>query len=134
MNERDQLIDETVLRRSLRFEADERVPRFDANAIAAIAAAARPLGRTAGIALAAAAVTGIIAGTVWSAIASNAPAILNVVANGLIDLLVALAQLLLPVAELASQPAVPLSLLAALGVAIVHELRERRENAHAHAS
>lgn len=134
MNDRDELIDETVLRRSLRFEADERVPRFDANAIAAQAAAERPWGRTVGIVLAATVVTSAVAGTVWSAIASNAPAIVNTLANALIDLVVALATVLVPVAEIASQPVVPLSLLAALGVAIAYELRERREHVHAHAS
>jgi hypothetical protein len=51
-----------------------------------------------------------------------------------IDAAVAIATLLLPIAEFAAQPAVPVSLLAALGVAILHELRERREHAHANAS
>ena len=39
-----------------------------------------------------------------------------------------------PVADIAVQPAIPLSLLAALGVAILHELRERREQPNANAS
>ncbi len=133
-NERDDLIDEAVLRRSLRFEPDEHTPRFDAAAIAAMAEdqARRP--RTMAILLAAAGVTGVAAGSVWSLIASNAPAIGDAVGGATLGALIALATLLVPLAELASQPTVPLSLLAAIAVAIVHELRERRETAHVHAS
>jgi hypothetical protein len=134
MNERDDLIDETVLRRSLRFEADERAPRFDVAAIAAMAGAEQPLRRTMLVVLAAVALTGALGGAVWSAIVEHATEIASVVTDGLLDALITVVTLLVPVAEAASEPAVPLSLFAALGVAIVHELRERRENVHVHAS
>jgi hypothetical protein len=46
-----------------------------------------------------------------------------------------LASLLYPVAQAATDPAVPLSLVAATAVAIYHEMRTRRERAHVvHAS
>lgn len=134
MNERDDLIDETVLRRSLRFEPDERAPRFDVAAIAAMADAEHPWRRTVLVALMAAAVTGAVAGTVWSTIAEHGAQIASVIANALLDGLIAIVTLLVPVAQAASEPVVPLSLLAALGVAIVHEFRERKENVHVHAS
>lgn len=134
MNERDDLIDETVLRRSLRFEPDERAPHFDVAAIAAMAEAEHPWRRTMLVALTAAALTGAVAGTVWSAIAEHGAQIASLVANGLLDALITLVTLLVPVAQAASEPVVPLSLLAALGVAIIHELRERKESVHVHAS
>lgn len=133
-NERDDLIDEAVLRRSLRFEPDERAPRFDAVAIAAMAEDHARQPRTMAIVLAAAGVTGVLAGSVWSLIASNAPVIGDTIGRAVLDALIALATLVVPLAELASQPTVPLSLLAAIAFAIVHELRERRETAHVHAS
>ena len=135
MNERrDDLIDETVLRRALRFEADERVPRFDAAAIAL--AARRPaFGRhNAFGALAVAALLGGAAIGVWSTIFAAFPSLGDAIIATVIDAAVTLATALLPIAEFAAQPAVPLSLLAALGVAILHELRDRREHAHADAS
>lgn len=133
-NERDDLIDEAVLRRSLRFEPDERAPRFDAAAIAAMAEDQARQPRTMAIVLAGAGITGVVAGSVWSVIASNAPAIGDAIGGAMLDALIALATLLVPLADLASQPTIPLSLLAAIAVAIVHELRERREIAHVHAS
>jgi hypothetical protein len=78
--------------------------------------------------------TGLVAGAVWSLIFAAGPAIFDRAMDAVIGLALIVASLLLPVAHLASEPAVPLSLLAALGVAILHELRERREHAHAHAS
>jgi hypothetical protein len=135
MNERrDDLLDETVLRRALRFEADERVPRFDGGAIAL--AAQRPaFARWNNFgALAGAAVLGSVAVGVWTAIFGAFPSLAEAAMAAAIDAVVAVATLLLPIAEFAAQPAVPLSLLAALGVAILHELRDRREHAHADAS
>ena len=52
----------------------------------------------------------------------------------IIGVAVTVATILLPFAETLRQPAVPLSLIAALGVAILYTLRERRERAHANAS
>ena len=134
MSDRDELVDESVLRRSLRFEADERVPRFDAAAIAALAAAEPLRPRTALYALVAAGVTGLVAVGVWSTIIANAGALAMIAGEAILDLLIATARLLVGLAEAVSEPAVPISLLAALGFAIVHELRERRESAHVHAS
>lgn len=131
---RDDLLDEAVLRRALRFEADERVPRFDTGAIALAARRPAFVQYTAFGALAGAAVLGITAFAVWSAIFAIFPTVGDALIATAIETAVSLATLLLPIAELASQPAVPLSLLAALGVAILHELRERREQADANAS
>lgn len=130
---RDDLLDEADLRRALRFEADERVPRFDAGAIA-MAAPAPSAGRIALGALAAAAIVGVAAAGVWPALFATAPAIGDALIPPAIDGAVSIARLLLPVADVAAQPAVPLSLLAALGVAILHELRERGGHPHANAS
>ena len=133
MNERrDDLLDEAVLRRALRLEADERAPRFDAAAFALAAPAF--MRRNAFGALAAAVVLGVAAAVVWSAIFTAFPAVADAAMATAIDAVIAIATLFLPIAELAAQPAVPLSLLAALGVAILHELRDRREHEHANAS
>jgi hypothetical protein len=131
---RDDLLDEATLRRALRFEADERVPRFNSGAIA-LAAQRRPFGRyTALGTLAASVVLAFAAVGVWSAIFAAFPSVADAAMSAAIDAAVAIATLLIPIAEFATQPAVPLSLLAALGVAILHELRDRREHAHADAS
>ncbi len=131
---RDDLLDEAVLRRALRLEADEKAPRFDAGAIAL--AARRPaFGRhTAFGSLAAAAALGVATVGMWSAIFAIFPTLGGALLATAIDTAVSVATLLAPIADLAAQPAVPLSLLAALGVAILHEVRDRREHAHAHAS
>jgi hypothetical protein len=131
---RDDLLDEAVIRRALRLEADERVPRFNAGAIA-LAAQRRPFGRYSAIGtLGGTAVLAVTAWGVWSAIFAAFPAFADAAMSASIDAAVAIATLLIPIAEFAAQPAVPLSLLAALGVAILHELRDRREHAHADAS
>ncbi|HZP95859.1 MAG TPA: hypothetical protein VFC31_05930 [Candidatus Limnocylindria bacterium] len=134
MTGRDGLIEETVLRRALRLDVDERAPRFARLAIAALAPAERPSRSALVVAFAVAASTGLASAAVWSAIAARGPDIVERLGGLLLDALIAVATLLVPAAEIAAQPAVPLSLLAALGVAIAHELRERKEHAHAHAS
>jgi hypothetical protein len=131
---RDDLVDEGVLRRALRLDQDERIPRFDAQAIAALAARTRTAPPTLVVAFLASALTAVVAVTVWSALLGAAPAFIDTVIADALDGLVALATLAISVAEVASQPAVPLSLVAALGVAVIYELRERREHAHVHAS
>ena len=131
---RDDLLDEAVLRRALRLEADERVPRFDAGAIAL--AARRPAfvsWNNFGV-LAGAAVLAATAWGVWTVIFAIFPTLGDALIATAIDAAVSVATLLLPIVELAAQPVVPLSLLAALGVAILHELRDRREHPHANAS
>ena len=133
MNERDELLDETTLRRALRFEADEAVPAFNVAAIAALAGT-RPSWRVGLVGFAAFAVTAVVAWSVWSALIALAPEIVGPAAMFLLESVVAVATALEPLAEVAAQPVVPFSLLAALGVAIIHELYERREHAHANAS
>jgi len=135
MNERrGDLLEETTLRRALRLESDERPPRFDPAAIAAAARAVRPSSAAILTGLAVAGVTGVVAGTVWSFILGAAPQLADAVGGAALEALISLATLLVPIAQIATEPAVPLSLLAALGVAILFELRERREHAHVHSS
>jgi hypothetical protein len=133
MNDRE-LLDETVLRGAMRLEADETVPRFDAVGIAALAARRGPTARTLGAGLSVAVITGVVAGGVWSLILAAGPAIFGQAMEGVVSIAVIAATILLPIARIAAEPAVPLSLIAALGIAILHELRERREHAHADAS
>jgi hypothetical protein len=130
---RDDLIDEGTLRRALRLEDDERGPRFDAAAIAAFAKDARSP-RALVVALVATAATGLVAGAVWSVALGAAPSLFDDVVALVFPAVVAIAAVLVPIAEIAAEPAVPISLLAALGVAILYELRERREYAHVDAS
>lgn len=133
MSDRDELLDEATLRRALRFEADEPRPRFDARAIAVVARA-MPTRRVALVALAASFVTGIVAASVWSAALAIAPQVGDGLTALALPALVAVATVVVPIAQAASDPIIPLSLIAALAVATAYELRERRERAHAHAS
>lgn len=131
---RDDLMDESVLRRSLRLEPDERAPRFDARAIA-LMAGDRPLPWwTMFSAVAGLIVMAACAIVVWSVILAFAPALLDTGLSAVVDVAIWVVTGLEPVADIAVQPAIPLSLLAALGVAILHELRERREQLNANAS
>jgi len=129
---REELLDEATLRRALRLEADERAPLFDP---AAIAAAARGRPRLAIIsALVALALSAMGAIVVWSAATLLLP---TIIASAFATLLDAIALIAVPastIAYLVQQPAVPLSLLVALVIAIAHELRQGREFAHADAS
>jgi uncharacterized membrane protein YeiH len=133
MNDRE-LLDETVLRGAMRLEADETVPRFDAVGMAALAARRASTARMLAAGLSVAVITGVIAGGVWSLILATGPAIFGQAMEGVVSIAVIAATILLPIARIAAEPAVPLSLIAALGIAILHELRERREHAHADAS
>ena len=122
IDERHEPLDETVLRRALRLEADERAPRFDPAAIAA-AASLRPRLATLSALIVIFGAAGAVA--VWSAIAIFLP---TVVADAFDFALGMLALLAVPasrLAELVQQPVVPLSLVVALAIATVHELRER---------
>lgn len=131
---RDELIDEGVLRRALRLERHERAPQFDAQAIAALAARTRTEPPVLLIAFVATVLTSVVAVAVWSALLGAAPSFIDGAVTTALEGFVGIATVAISVAEVASQPAVPLSLVAALGVAILYELRERRERAHAHAS
>jgi hypothetical protein len=125
---REDLLDETILRRALRLEPDERAPIFDPAAIAA--AGQRP--RLAVVsALVAVGLVSAGAVVVWSAVAFLLP---TVVINAFDLGLMLLASLAVPASatlEIAQQPVVPLSLLAALAIATAHELRERVGHANA---
>jgi len=132
--DRDELLDETILRRALRLEDDERAPRFDGAAIAALATFAGPSPRALLITLVAAGLTGVVAVAAWAFVFVIAPPVLDDLVAFAMPGIVALATVIVAIAEVAMQPAVPLSLLAALGVAVLHSVRERREYAHAHTS
>ena len=123
-----ELLDERILRRALRLEADERPPLFDA---AAIAASARQRPRLAlASALVAVAVTGVGALAFWSAVALLLPTAAAQLFDAGLAIVAFVAVPASTVAELVQQPAIPLSLLAALAIATAYELRER-ELAHA---
>jgi hypothetical protein len=120
---REDLLDETILRRALRLEADERRPVFDPVAIAAVARQRTRLAVAS--ALVGLGLGAVGAVTVWSAVALLLP---TVVANAFDIGLGIVALLAVPasgILDLAQQPAVPLSLLAALAIATAHELREQ---------
>lgn len=120
---RTELLDETILRRALRLEADEPLPHFDPTAIAA--AARRP--RLAAVsALFAVAVTAVGAVAVWSSVAIFAPAVMAQAFDFTLGVIAVLAVPARTIADVAQQPAVPLSLFAALAIATAYELRERR--------
>jgi hypothetical protein len=131
---RDDVLDETVLRRALRLEDDERAPRFDAAALAALATRTAPSPRLLVVALVATGVTGLVASAVWTVALGVGPTLIDDFVALVLQGVVAIATLLVPIAQIAGDPAVPLSLLAALGVAILFELRERREHAYVSAS
>lgn len=120
---RDDLLDETILRRALRLESDERAPTFDP---AAIAAAGRRPRLAVASALVAIGIGAVGAVTVWSAIALLLPAVVASAFDAALGVVVLVAVPASGILELAQQPAVPLSLFAALAVATAHELRERR--------
>lgn len=123
MSERqNDLLDETTLRRALRLEADERAPLFDP---AAIAAAGRVPPRMVLVSAFAALAVGTIGAVgVWSAIAYFLP---TLVAEAFELGLGVLAFVVVPVSAIWSvvqQPVVPLSLVVAIAIATLHELRE----------
>jgi hypothetical protein len=119
---RSELLDETTLRRALRLEADERAPVFDP---AAIAAAARVRPRMVLVSAFAALAVGIVGAVgVWSAVAFFLP---TLVADAFDLGLGTLALVAVPVSaifNLVQQPVVPLSLVVAIAIATLHELRE----------
>ena len=120
---RDELLDEAILRRALRLEPDERAPVFDA---AAIAAVARPRTRLAVIsALVAVGLGAAGALTAWWAATMFAPAVVASAFDLVLGLVALLAVPATTILGIAQQPAVPLSLAAAIAIATAHELRER---------
>lgn len=120
---RSELLDETTLRRALRLEADERAPVFDP---AVIAAAAQERPRLAVVsALVAVALTAVGAVAVWSAVAILLPTLVADAFDVGLGVLALLATPAGVVVDLVQQPVVPLSLLVAIAIATLHELRER---------
>ena len=117
------LLDESVLRRALRLEADERAPVFDHAAI--VAASRRPRLALAS-ALIAIGIGAVGAVTVWTAAAVLLPSFAASAFAVALGVVAALAVPASGILEVAQQPAVPLSLFAALAIATAHELRERR--------
>lgn len=130
---RDDLIAESVLRLGLRLDADERVPRFDPAAIAALAGPRMTPPFVLGTIVLAAAVAMAATMLWWSAITGGAAFAgdLGALAIGVVAYV---APFVYAALEAWSDPAIPLSLLVALGLAIVHETRLRRERAHAEAA
>jgi hypothetical protein len=119
----DRLLDEHVLRRALRLDADEVPPRIEPAVVmaAARATAARPRE----IALAAA--VAFVGGWAWSeAFRAVVGGALGVDAlDGLIQIATALALRLAPLIETSAQPVVPIAILTAAIVAALYEQRGR---------
>ena len=119
---RDDLLDETILRRALRLESDERPPIWSAAAIAAAGQRPRLAVVSAFVAVGLVSVGAVV---VWSAVAFLLPTVVANAFDVALLLLASLAVLASATLEIAQQPVVPLSLLAALAIATAHELRER---------
>lgn len=125
MNDDRSLMEEHVLRRALRLDADEIPPRLDP---VLIAAAAR-LPAQARNELVIAVLVAFMGGWAWSevvraALGFAATSGLDPLA-GLIRLVAAAAVLLAPVAEAATHPVVPIAILTAAVVAVFFERRGR---------
>lgn len=126
------MLDEHVLRRSLRLEADEVPPRLDPLLIAAAASEPRGRSRDLTIAVAISFVGGWIWSEVFRALVAGLFAARGIDPLGaVIDLVAALAVRAAPVADAATHPAVPLAILTAAVLAVFFEQRGR---AHATAS
>jgi len=121
---RGELLDETILRRALRLELDEGAPVFDPAAIAAAARQRPSLAALSG--LVALALAGVGAVVVWSTVVVFLPRLVADAFDVALGALVILAVPASAIAEVAQQPVVPLSLIAALAIATAHELRERQ--------
>ena len=125
---------EPSLRRALRLEADERPPRLDAVAGAARRSTGEQLLRIArGLAL-----VGISFGILVTLAAAALPAVMDVDPSGLFGFalaaLAAAAERLVPLAALATDPAVATATLAALIFAIGYERGSGRESIRVRAS
>ncbi len=130
-SEHGPLLDEHILRRALRLDADEVAPRLDPVLLAAAASA--PRRASSGLALAVA--VAFIGGWAWS---EAFRAVLAVVGPGgldplgaAIDLVTVAAVRAAPLAEAAMHPVVPIAILTAALVAVFFEQRGR---AHAASS
>ncbi len=128
--EQGPLLDEHVLRRALRLDAEEVPPRLDPLLIAVAASAPRRTNE-----LAVAVVVSFFGGWIWSE--AFRAVVVGVASSGIdplaaiIDLAAAVAMRLAPLAEAATHPAVPIAILTAAMVAVFFEQRGR---AHAASS
>ena len=123
MTERpNDLLDETTLRRALRLEADERAPLFDPAAIAAAARVRPRMVLVSGFAALAVGVVGAVA--VWSAVAFFLPMLVADAFDLGLGMLAFVAVPLSAIWNVVQQPVVPLSLVVAIAIATLHELRE----------
>lgn len=120
------LLDEHVLRRALRLDADEVPARLDPALIAVASRAARGSARGVAAAVSVAFVAGWAWSEVFRAIVAALAAATGVdpLAAG-IDVLAAVAVRVLPLVETAMTPAVPIAILAAAVIAAVYERRGR---------
>jgi hypothetical protein len=130
-------VSETALRRALRLDANERVPRFDAAAIAAKAErrslVERLLRVVRGVALVGASlgIEAVVAVATFNALA-------DVDASGLyaftLTTIAGLAERLVPLASFALDPSVATATFAALVFATIYERSKGRESVHVQAS
>jgi hypothetical protein len=126
------LLDEHILRRALRLDAEEVPPRLDPLLLAA--AASEPRGRSRDLAVAVG--VSFVGGWVWSEV-FRALVAGFFAAGGIdplgaaIDLVAAAAVRAAPVADAATHPAVPIAIFTAAVLAVLFEQRGR---AHAKAS
>jgi hypothetical protein len=126
------LLDEHILRRALRLDAEEVPPRLDPLLLAA--AAGEPHGRSRDLAVAV--VVAFVGGWIWSevfrALIAGVFAVRGIDPLGAaIDLITAVAVRAAPLTDAATHPAVPIAILAAAVLAVLFEQRGR---AHAAAS
>ena len=123
MTERqNDLLDEATLRRALRLEADERAPLFDP---AAIAAAGRVPPRMVLVSAFAALAVGTVGAVgVWSAVAFFLPTLVAEAFDLGLGVLALVAIPMSAIWSVVQQPVVPLSLVVAIAIATLHELRE----------
>jgi hypothetical protein len=129
-DERDRdLFDELRLRRALRLEATEVLPRIDIAALAARARADRPgfaaasLGSTIVAGIAAAGLVGLVA----TALPTIAPALASDAFAAAIEMFARAAIPASALLALATQPTLPIAAVTALAVAIAFEYAHRKE-------
>jgi hypothetical protein len=120
------LVDESVLRLALRLDADEVPSRRLDPALIAAAARAGIAPRTFAVAILAA----FAAGWIWSEAIRLAVDVLTAAtgvdaAHVILELVAAVAMRLAPLADLATQPAIPVAIFAAATIAIMFERRGR---------
>ncbi len=139
MNDMDELntLNEGALRRALQLDPDERTARFDAAALVAAAEHRSPVEQLQR-AIRAFAVIGVSAGleAVVAVIAFNTLADLDLTepAGLVLSLVAAVAQRVVAIGQLTTEPSVAVAALAAVLFAIVYERSTGREPPHVRAS